>query len=227
MSAADCERLHDLAAELALGIADGEERAWALDHLATCAGCRAHVERLSAVADDLVLLAPAAEPSAGFEGRVAKELAPAPRRAAWPRHFAIPALAALAAAAVAAAAVWIALDDDRDLAGAYRDTLAVADGEYFDAAPLEAPGGDGVGYVYGYQGRTSWVMVVVYDGVETGRYTVELVTTGGEHRPLGEINVREGEGSTGAATAVPYEQVAEARLLDGRGREVADSELAE
>jgi anti-sigma-K factor RskA len=227
MSADDCERLRYLAAELALGIADGEERAWALDHLATCAGCQAQVERLSAVADDLVLLAPAAEPSAGFEARVAKELTPARRRAPWPRRFAIPAFAALAAAAVAAAAVWIALDDDRDLAGAYRDTLAVANGEYFDAAPLEAPGGEGVGYVYGYQGRTSWVMLVVYDGVETGRYRADLVTEDGRHRRLGEIDVNEGKGSVGAATPVPYEDLAEMRLLDGRGREVADSELRE
>ena len=35
---ADCERLRELAPELALGIADGEERAWALEHLADCAG---------------------------------------------------------------------------------------------------------------------------------------------------------------------------------------------
>ena len=69
---------------------------------------------------------------------------------------------------MAALAVWVALDDDRDLADSYRDTLAVANGEYLEAAPLAAPGGGKAGYVYGYQGRASWVMAVVYDRVEDG-----------------------------------------------------------
>ena len=58
------------------------------------------------------------------------------------RRIAAPALAAIAAAAVAAFAVWAALDDDRDLADSYRDTLAVANGEYFDAAPMQVPAGE-------------------------------------------------------------------------------------
>ena len=136
----DCERMDALAAELALGIADGEERAWALEHLATCASCRTNVERLSSVADELALLAPPAEPSAGFEGRVVERVGPAPARPARSRRL-VPAIAAaVAAAAAAAAAVWVATGDDRDLAGEYRDTLAVANGEYFDA---QRPGGAG------------------------------------------------------------------------------------
>ena len=39
----DCERLNEIAPELALGIAAGEDRARALDHLAGCANCRAHI----------------------------------------------------------------------------------------------------------------------------------------------------------------------------------------
>lgn len=222
----DCERLRELAPEIALGIADGEDRAWALEHVADCPGCRAHLERMSSVADELALLAPAVEPPAGFEDRATERLGPAHRRAPGPRRLAIPALAALAAAAVAAAAVWIALDDDRDLADSYRDTLAVADGDYFDAAPLHAPGGEKVGYVYGYQGRTSWVFAVLYDGVEAGRYRLQLVTAAGERLPLRGLAVSaSGDGSVGAATPVAYEDLAEVRLLDGRGREVADSKL--
>ena len=100
------------------------------------------------------------------------------------RRIVAPALAAIAAAAVAAFAVWTALDDDRDLADSYRDTLAVANGEYFDAATMQVPGGREVGYVYGYQGRASWVLVVIYDAVDTGRYDVELVARDGRHLPL-------------------------------------------
>ena len=64
----------DLAAELALGIADGEERAEALRHLSTCAECRHVVEELSQVADELLILAPIEEPPAGFESRVVERL---------------------------------------------------------------------------------------------------------------------------------------------------------
>ncbi len=225
MSDADCERLRALADEVALGVADGEDRAWALDHLATCAGCRADVERLSSLADELLMLAPSAEPPAGFEDRVAEQLAPEPRRRAWPR-IAVPAVAALAAAAVTAAAVWVALDDDRDLADSYRETLAVANGEYFDAAHLNAPGGGHVGYVYGYQGRASWVFAVIYDGVEDGSYRLQVVTEAGDRLPLREVAVTEGHGSVGAVTPdIDYHDVAEVRLLDAHGREVADSKL--
>ncbi len=131
----------------------------------------------------------------------------------------------MAAAACAAGVVWAVLEDDRDLADSYRETLAVANGEYFDAAPMELPGGEKVGYVYGYQGRTSWVLAVVYDGVEPGRYRLQLVSTEGEKLPLRALEVADGRGSAGAALPIDYDELAEVRLLDSAGREVADSDL--
>jgi hypothetical protein len=231
MSGADCERLRGLGAEIALGIADGEDRAWALEHLADCPECRARIERLAALADELLLIAPAAEPPAGFEARVADSIE-SPREAQGGRRrrlrrLALPATAALAAAACAAAAVWFALGDDRDLAQSYRETLAVANGQYFDAAPIELPGGEQVGYVYGYQGRTSWVLAVVYDGIAAGRYQLELVTDDGRKLPLRSLEVAGGHGSTGGATPVAYDRLAQVRLLDPAGREIADSDLHE
>lgn len=223
----ECERLHDVAAELALGIADGEDRALALEHLGECVDCRAHLERLSSVADELLLLAPASEPRAGFEGRVAEAMRPGGSPARPARRLAPALAAALGAAALAAVTMWFAFSDDRELAGSYRDTLAVANGEYFDAAALELPGGREVGYVYGYQGRASWVLAVVYDGVSAGRYRLELVTDEGRKIPLRALDVTEGAGSAGGVTPVPYEELAEVRLLDARGREVAESELRE
>jgi hypothetical protein len=228
MTASDCERLHELAPELALGIADGEERAWALDHLTRCADCRVRVERLAALADELLAVGPAVEPPGGFEARVAEAITasarPGRERPRGWRRFAIPAVAALAAAC-GAAAVWVALGDDRDLADSYRETLAVANGEYFDAAPLELPGGRQVGYVYGYQGRASWVLAVVYDGVPPGRYELELVTRDGRKLALRELEVADGRGSAGAVTPVDYSELAQVRLLDADGREVAESDL--
>lgn len=230
MNPAECEHLRDLGAEIALGIADGEDRAWALDHLAECADCRTRIERLSFLADELLLISPAVEPPSGFEARVAEIGAPrasAPARAGFGRRIALPAAAALAAAACAAGAVWFALSDDRDLADSYRDALAVADGEYFDAAPMELPGGEKVGYLYGYQGRTSWVLVVIYDGVATGEYQLEAVTASGEQLPLRSLAVADGRGSAGGATPVAYDELAEVRLLDDAGHEIAGSELGD
>ena len=219
-----CERLHEIAPELALGIADGEDRARALDHLSSCASCRAHLERLSAVADELLLLAPSAEPPPGFEESIVGSIEPVPRRPRW-RRFAIPGFAAVAAATAAALAVWVALGDDRDLADSYRATLAVANGEYFDAADLEAPGGAKVGYVYGYQGRASWVLAVVYDGVRDGTYRLAAVTSDGTRVPVRDLTVSNGRGSEGGVLAVPYEKVAQLRLLGPGGREVAEANV--
>ena len=226
MSAA-CEHLHEIAAEIALGIADGEDRAWALEHLDGCSECRVRIERLSSLADELLLLAPAAEPPAGFEARVGDAIA-APKRTArwrWRRRVALPVAAALTAAVCAAGAVWFALSGDRNLADAYRATLAVAHGEYFDAAPMVLPGGQKVGYVYGYQGRTSWVLAVVYDGISAGRYQLQAVTDNGRTLPLRSFEIAGGRGSTGGATPVAYDELAQVRLLDAAGREVADSDL--
>src|SRR4051794_41957840 len=73
-----CEQTRNLAGELALGIADGAERAAALEHLAGCAECRRAVAELSDVTDELLLLAPEREPPPGFESRVLAHLQPAP-----------------------------------------------------------------------------------------------------------------------------------------------------
>ena len=82
-----CEEIRDLAPEIALGIADGEQRAEALRHLSTCGECRRVVEQLSQVADELLVLAPTQEPPPGFESRVVKALGldapPRRRRARW------------------------------------------------------------------------------------------------------------------------------------------------
>jgi anti-sigma factor RsiW len=77
-----CEQTRGLASELALGIADGAERAAALEHLAGCAECRRAVAELSEVTDELLLRAPEHEPPPGFESRVLAQIQPA--RAATP-----------------------------------------------------------------------------------------------------------------------------------------------
>lgn len=226
-SDARCERVRELAPELALGIADGEERAEALEHLARCPDCRRYLEELSVSADELLLLAPGHEPPPGFEDRVLAQIVPR-RSRGWQRVL-VPVAAAAMAACVAAAGVWFATDSDRDIADRYGETLAVADGEYFAAAPLEAAGGRRIGTVFGYEGDPSWCMVVVgsQDGVAfpEGTYEMQLVTEGGSRVPWGSLEVAGGTGSAGHAMELDYHDLAEVRLLDSNREEVAEAEL--
>jgi Putative zinc-finger len=206
-----CERTRELAPELALGIADGAERAQALRHLAECPECRRAVEELTVVTDELLLLAPEHEPPVGFESRVLAQLAPArPRRS---RRFLVPIAAAAAAALAAVAIVLGATSDDRRLAAHYRDTLAVAHGSAFEAARLRAPGGARAGVVYGYRGAPSWIFVAIYRPYRSTAYTVELVTTAGRRVPVPSLRLDRATGSAGQAIAVDLQSVAAVRLI--------------
>jgi hypothetical protein len=78
-----CAEFADAAAELALGVLTGRERARALAHLDRCEACRENVRQLTVTGEELVGLLPAIEPPAGFETRVMERLglgtpAPAP-----------------------------------------------------------------------------------------------------------------------------------------------------
>src|SRR5918996_3631784 len=100
-----CRETRELAAEFALGIADGKDRARVLEHLADCPDCRREVESLSALADELLVLGPAQEPPLGFELRVLRSLQP-PRtkRRHTARRLALAAAAVLVAVGVTAGA---------------------------------------------------------------------------------------------------------------------------
>ena len=148
---------------------------------------RRHLEELSSVADDLLLLAPTQEPPVGFESRVLDELEERSERPERRRRRPLIAVAAAAVAAlVTASAMWLAFDDDRDLADRYRETLAVANGKYLAAAPLSAAGGRRAGTVFGYEGDPSWVLVTVYESArpEPGRYELEVITAKGRRMDL-------------------------------------------
>jgi hypothetical protein len=74
-----CEELAEVAAELALGVLTGRERATAIGHLDNCDECREDVRQLMVTGEQLLELLPPAEPPAGFETRVLARLGlPAP-----------------------------------------------------------------------------------------------------------------------------------------------------
>jgi Putative zinc-finger len=210
-----CEDVRELAPELALGVATGEERADALDHLAGCADCRRAVGELSEVADELLLLAPVHEAPAGFESRVLDRIAPKRARRRW--RVALWITAPVAAALATALIMVSAFSDDRDVADRYRETLAVANGKYFTAGRLEGPGGVPAGFVFGYQGRPSWVMVIVDPDHRHPRYTGELVSLTGRRMQLPAFRLDPSTGSWGQAIPMALRDVASVRLVDRRG----------
>jgi anti-sigma-K factor RskA len=69
-----CDEFAEVAAELALGVLTGRERAAALAHLDGCESCREQVRELSMAGDELLALLPSAQPPAGFESRVLERI---------------------------------------------------------------------------------------------------------------------------------------------------------
>jgi hypothetical protein len=66
----NCVEVDGAAAELALGVLTGAERARVLAHLGWCRPCQEEVCQLAMTADALLQLLPGCEPPAGFETEV-------------------------------------------------------------------------------------------------------------------------------------------------------------
>jgi len=205
-----CEEIRVLVPELALGIADARERAAALEHIESCPDCRRLLEKHSALADELLLLAPDHEPPPGFEPRVLLQVAPPRARLRRARRPLALVAVALVAASLAAGGTLLSVRDDRELASQYRAALDRVGGQYFEAAQLRAPDGTPAGKVFGYQGRPSWLLVVVYREFREGSLSAEIVTATGRRVDLPALDVE--NGSWGGAIALPLREVALVRL---------------
>jgi hypothetical protein len=131
----DCADLAEVAPELALEILGGTERAAALAHLEECVACQQLVDTLAADADRLLMLAPSAEPPAGFQDRVLTSLTRAARPVAPPSRRTPRAVAMLALAACVAALA-LAL------------SLGPSAGPTPAEAALRTPAGEVVGHVF-------------------------------------------------------------------------------
>jgi hypothetical protein len=206
----------EIAAELALGVVDGEERARALEHLAGCPDCRRSVEELSEIADGLLLLAPSREVPIGFESHALEPLRARrspPRR----RRALVPIAAAATAAALAVTGTLLVVEDDLQLASDYRGTLAEANGEGFHVEHLYGPGEEPVGTVFGYQGSPSWLFVIV-DPAERPRVRgATLVMGDGGRVPLRSFALDPANGSWGGTIPVALDDVSVVRVLPAGG----------
>jgi len=208
-----CDQTRELAAELALGVVEGEERGRALEHLADCPECRSRVEDLSEVADQLLLLAPHREPPVGFESRVLAPLRPTPKQRRWRWRVVL----APAAAAVAAAAIVLAIvAPDLRLASHYRQTLDQANGKEFESYALRGASDAHVGTVFSYEGSPSWVHIDVDPARRSGLTTAQLVTDNGTQVPLRWFHLDSAGGSGGSIPVDPH-HVSVLRLSGGPG----------
>jgi hypothetical protein len=224
-----CDRVRELAPELALGIAAGEDRSAALHHLTGCQACRQLVSELLLVGDELLLRAPVHEPPPGFESRVlaAMNRPPARRRRApsahshrWSWRVALTAAAIIVAGALGGGSVFMATGDDRQLAQEYRATLGEGRGSFFAATPLQGSHGR-AGTVFGYEGQPSWVMVTLDSGVSEGRrLEVRIATRAGTYIDVGEVVLRGGNETWGRQIPIDLSAVKELQFVGPSGRPV-------
>ncbi|MGH8971431.1 MAG: zf-HC2 domain-containing protein, partial [Actinomycetes bacterium] len=205
--------VRDLLPELATGVAAGDERARALTHLAGCAACRQQLDEMTTVVDELVLLAPEHEPSPGFENAVLAAVEARPRARSRRSPVILAAAASLIGALLAGGLVWWQTADDRDLAHSYRQTLAVADGQYFAAAHITSTDEPYAGHAFAYEGSPSWVFVTIKSAPSSGDYRVQLVTTDQRTIDVGRCRIVGGKGSWGWTSDVRVGDIARIQLV--------------
>lgn len=154
---------------------------------------------------------PPADPAQSEPDAVVTPLRPSRWRRVLP-YAAAAAVAGLAGAGV----VWQATSEERDLAASYRDTLDVANGRYFHAAPIVDDGGAQVGHVFLYQGEPSWVFTVLDDTVEPGDYEI-VVTTEEWSEPVADCEVDRTGGGAGATVDADIYQIEQVELVGSDG----------
>ncbi len=205
MNRVACNRFNESAAELAVGILSGSERAEAVAHLAGCPSCQQLMVELTGAAEDLLLLAPVIEPPPGFESRVLDRLA-AERS---PRRSRLRILVAVAATVVVAAlggglAVQAVGHDDGP--GRLRTALAIS------------PSGRTTCRVVLAGGNPSSLLISL-DGPPdlSSEYTAEVQPARGKAIPVGRFNLADGHGMLSTTVAARATEVKSVRVYDSDG----------
>ena len=222
MTEATHAEVRELAPELALGIAAGEQRARALAHMASCAECRTLVDDLSRTADSMLLLGPQKEPPIGFESQAISRV-----RGMRPRQR-------LKAAGLIAAIVLVAIGGtttvmlsitsrDRDLANRYLALLeGRSHGELF-ATPLRTADGARAGQVFAYEGSSNWIFIVVTARGGNGMHDIVLTPRAqAAGNTVGRVRLVDGRGSWGSTTGLDLRGL-RVQLLDDDGKQAFEA----
>ncbi len=210
MSEMTCADVHTAAAEYALGLQDGVDRARLVAHLAACPTCRREVDDLGATADMLLTVGPVVEPPAGFEARVSKAMGAqehtSSHRPGW-------------GWILAAAAVVLIVAGSSVIVGrltSHRSDLAVR------SASMETPDGRVVGRVaVGADPDTVFVALPGWRPPDDGRkaepYRLRLTLAGGRSQLVGPVHLGSGDGSWGTVLPVDARNVRRVALVGERG----------
>lgn len=212
-----CDGLADVAAELALGVLTGRERAEALAHLEQCPACRENVRQLTTTGEELLELLPTIEPPAGFETRVMDRLglAPAPAQAKTRRTRRLLAVAAVVAGiAVAGVGGW----------GLHAATSSPAASPLSSATLLTASH-QSAGTIYVYNGASRWLYMSVDLPARNGTVTCQLVSGDGQVTTIGSFRLTNGYGYWGSPGPGAAWQPATARLIGADGAVLATASL--
>jgi hypothetical protein len=222
----ECAAVSGDLAELALGSLTGRERVAALAHLESCARCSAEVEALSVAADQLLLLAPAAEPPVGFEAGVFERLGlrgQRPRRPAWLTWG--PRVAAAVAACVIVLAFGLGALVGRGTSGDtdhYKGALGPH--SQITVASLVSDSRD-VGHVMVYAGNPTWIFMDMNDPGWQGALRCEVVIDQGPTVVLGRFWLSGGKGAWAASVNQPAGRLSQARIVDDHGKVLAEADL--
>lgn len=234
MNAQDCATCRDVAAELALGIAVGDERAAALQHLSGCEACRRELDRFTATLDTLLTATPSIEPPAGFGDRaVAAFATPAPAPTPTPRRHRSRVVLAAAAVVVAVASLGLVIllgDAQRPGNG---ETAAPASSDVQLDGRLTTPDGTGVGTVTvtsaaaGGPGGTTELVVTLASAAPEGTYRVECDYESGRPYTAGELRA-DGDGPQrwSASVSVPTYDLRRVRLVSTTGGPNLEADMA-
>jgi hypothetical protein len=224
MSELSCERMQELAPELALDILTGYERATAQGHLNECPQCRGYVGSLAQVSDRLLTLVPGVEPPIGFEDRVLSRMGltpPAPSVPRQPRrHWLAVSVAAAVAALVFGAGGWI-------IGGVTTEHTTVAaqpaQNNGIRVATFRTAGHQAVGEVFTYQNDPSWVYMAVHASSNVDWVACQLVKRDGSIVQIGAFTLSAGKGTWSSDLQLDPNSVATARLVSSKGTILASA----
>jgi hypothetical protein len=227
-----CEDFAEVAAELALGVLTGRERAAALEHLDRCDACRETVRQLSMTGEELLGLLPAIEPPPGFETRVLGRIGiadPAPgsrgRGGRWRRPGRAGRAGFTRQTLAAAAIVLTVLGAALGGWGVRTATTHPASTALSSAALLTASQ-QAVGKVFLYNGSPRWVYMSVYLETAKGPVTCELVGKDGRVTKVGTFSMDDGYGAWGSADPVDNGPITAARLVSANGKVLATARFS-
>jgi len=249
----DCGEFADVAAELALGVLTGRERAQAVAHLDECDSCREYVRQLSLTGEEMLGLLPTREPPAGFESRVMGRLgltAPGPQGGPGPMSPPVPASPStassspgshqaprsparwsrrmLATAAVALAVVGVGVGGWalRGATGPAAGGGSTASAPLHEATLLSATH-QSEGKVYLYDGSPRWLyMGIDTHGTSNDTVICQLETRSGHTITIGSFQLEGGYGAWGSPDPVAASDVTGARITTMNGTVLATASFA-